>query len=165
MLVTEVLLAKYKQEKSRLGFLSRLLHGASKWMIRRAVDAIAKKMQPVIEYKRREGWLNPEIKQLYDDINWLIACDDHTRAHDNGGGDADRRLWNNIRDILCVQLDEDTYYNIRFWVLMHRIHDLRWNEAYDIALNRANAYWNYAEIYNVMKHENDPLPRKDMAWE
>lgn len=145
----------------RGGFLGRLLHDFTKWAIRRAVRKIARRMRPVTEWKLKKGWVNPEIGLLYDDFNWLISLDEAPTEPGafRGPDDKNRALFQDLRDIMCVMLDEDTHYGIRFWVLMHRIHEKRWEEAYSIAMNRSNAFFNYREIYAGLLERSKPLPR------
>lgn len=148
----------------RQGLLGRLLHDITKWAIRRSVHGIAKKLKPVTDYKMKTGWINPEVGLLYDDLTWLIRMDenggkDHIGGFTGGENDANRRFFTDLRDIVTTILDEDTHYNIRFWVLQHRIHENRWNEAYNIAFNRSNAFFNYRQIYQDLISRWEPLPK------
>ena len=151
----------------RQGYLGRIMHDFSKWMMRRAVDKIAKRMAPVIKYKMQTGWCNPEISLLYEDMSWMIGLDEKEAEKTKIGGftggknDVNRRFFTNLRDIICTTLDEDTHYNLRLWVLMHRMHEQRWKEAYEVAMNRSNAFFNYREIYEAVlaRHDDTPLPQ------
>ena len=39
------------------------------------------------------------------------------------------------------------------------MHDRRWEEAYQIAMNRSNAFFNYREIYKDLLAMHEPLPK------
>ena len=151
----EILLAHPRRRDS---FLGRIMHDFGKFLIRAAVDRIHSKMEPVLDYKRKNGWINPEVEELEKDINWLIDLDrNNPRPNKNL-----ITFQEKLRDIVLVNLDEDSYYNLRFWFLMMRIQDNRWKDTYDIAMNRANAYFNYKTAYRQLYEElqgvNDSLP-------
>lgn len=152
------------EHNRRQGFLGRLLHDTTKWMIHRYVDSVHKKMKPVIEYKIKTGWINEQVEQLYKDWTWVIELDKREEAKKFGGfrGPADKnlQLFEKMRDIACVILDEDTHYSMRAFMFLAKVND-GWDTKYADIANRANVMFRYKEIYFEMKERTKPLPKLD----
>ena len=146
-----------KKDNQRFGKLGILLHDTTKWMIRTAITAIYRKMKPVIDYKLKEGWINPYVGQLYKDWTWTIQLDERKSNTKIGGfkgsDDKNRTMFHNMRDIVCTLLDEDTHYGIRVGVMMFRMHE-NWDK-YEIAANSANEFMRYREMYERLKDIKD----------
>src|SRR3990167_5121057 len=136
---------------NRWSFLGRELHDFSKWMIRAAIDRIHGRMKPAINLKLQKGWNSPANALLYEDFNWLIALDKNDKFAERFkmlAGQKNARLFEQTRDIFLTQIDEDTFYNIRFWLLMYRMHNSKRWPLYEQAMNQANAIFSTARVYN-----------------
>lgn len=137
----EPLLAADAEKKFSKGWL---LHKVGKQFIRFAVNFLAEHiLASVIRYKKETGWLNPEIQIFYEDISRIIEIEE---ARWTWGGkkpkgeyNADRRLWTNIRDVLCILLDEDSFYFLRFIYLLSFTFEHA--ELYDKAMSFSRIYW------------------------
>src|SRR3990167_809127 len=126
------------------------LHKIAKRIIRKTVSFVAKQLAKTIERKQREGWIYPEVALLYLNFNELISKDAWKWY---GHKDWDEDLWLNARDILCVLLDEDSYYTLRFFYLLEILN--RDYDKYNISMHKNRAYWNWDEIFKGLK-EGDP---------
>jgi hypothetical protein len=134
--------------------LGELLHGTSKKMMRSSVGLLSKTFDPIIKRKMDQGWINPEIEILWDNIGEIIEKEekawtrDEQRHRDKHGEkeyvNRDREFWHNLRKILCCLLDEDTYYLLRFFYLIEIFN--RDYDKYRIEMHRERAYWNWEEI-------------------
>jgi hypothetical protein len=137
--MTDLLAKDGTADNQRQGRLGILLHDLSKWAIRKAIQRERKRIQPVLDYYASEHgeWLNPDIKQLYEDFNWLISLEELPNQYGGfqKGEDVNRDMFHDLRDIMCVHLDQDTHYHLRFMALIYRIH-ANW-PAYEIACTRA----------------------------
>lgn len=76
-------------------------------------------MAPIAEEKNKNGWVNPEMKILYDIFTDIIACDEPLRKQ---GQDHIRDLYTGLRNLVCVTLDEDSHYLARFYFFCYLIH-------------------------------------------
>lgn len=149
-------------ENQRQGKLGKLLHDFSKWAIRESVEKIWTKMKPVIEYKIKTGWINPEIGKLYEDLTYVINFYEDDKYGFKGPDDKNRKFFHHLRDILCVQLDEDTHYLLFVGMVMQRMFEQK--EEYEALMNRSNAFFRWREIYNGLKERTAELPTLEEAY-
>jgi hypothetical protein len=83
----------------------------------------------VVEEKLKHGFVNPEMKVLYDIFTDIITVDEQMR---NKGQDHIRDMYTGLRNIVVVTLDEDSHYFTRFLMFCHLIHD-RYPEIEELA--------------------------------
>lgn len=76
----------------------------------------------VAEEKNKNGWINPEIKILYDIFTEIIEQDERMR---NKGEDHVRDLYTGLRNVVCVTLDEDSHYLLRFFLFCDLLNEHR----------------------------------------
>lgn len=135
-------------DESKPGTLGWLFHKTSKWFIRAAVDKLHSHMKPVIDYQEKVGFINPEIQVLYDDLTEI--CKRHEGIAWTKEGDINRKLFYQMRDILCTTLDQDTYYFLRFLYFMEL--SFKHKKKYRIHCHKSRAYWNY-EQFKIMLNQ------------
>jgi hypothetical protein len=136
--MVELLAKDGTADNQRQGRLGRLLHDFSKWAIRKAITRERKRLDPVLKYKKEHGgWLNPDIQALYDDFTWVISRDELKTQYMgfNGPDDANKKMLEDLRDIVCCHLDEDSHWHLRWAMLLYRINH-RWSE-YEIECTKA----------------------------
>ena len=149
---------KPHQRQGRLGIL---LHDTSKWMMKKYIERLHRKMQPVIEHKMEKGWVNPAVGQLYEDITWVIALHERPEIRDKGWGfkgadDVNRKFYTQLRDVACVHLDEDTVQSMFAFILAAKMFD-GWDEKYCDVAGKFNVMLRYREIYGEMKERTKKL--------
>lgn len=111
----------------------------SKKFIIWAVNTLAeKKMKKVIKYKRENGYHNPEIKIHYDLWSNLISQEEAIKD------ERMVRFFSNLRDIICTHLDEDTYYLLRFYHLLHLHFENQ--DLFESAMKREYGYYHYVTL-------------------
>lgn len=148
------LLAWDAQKKGSLGWI---LHRCAKMFIRFAIDKLANKiMKDVIAYKKANGWHNPEVKIMYEDLTEVIRACKHgeEEVRTNTGN---YKAYSDIRDILCTILDEDSYYLLRFFYFL----DLTFEHEnrYRIAHHKQRVYWRWEDIAAVLRAEREKLEK------
>ena len=100
--------------------LSRWMHGFFKNRIRDFVNEYgeSKEMEEILRRKLgKPGWVQPEIANLWNQFENMMATEHLVwQAKDDKESTINRneRFWTNFRKIVCVLLDEDTYYFERF---------------------------------------------------
>ena len=113
------------------------IHCVSKPMIRKFVHFIAGRYyNTIVENKEKDGWVNPEIKLFYDQLGEVMSIEkemgmwkgNEWDGKNNGvqvveierakGHNQQEMLWNDLRNLVCGLLDEDSYYALRFFFLV-----------------------------------------------
>lgn len=139
------LLAADADKKGSLGYI---LHKPVKIFIRWAVNKLAeKKMNNIIEYKKREGWVNPEIEQLYSDF--MAVCARYEGRAWQTEDDYNRRFFHNLFNCVCVMLDEDTYYLLMFLWLLAQIQSNI--DKYRLPDHKKAIYWEWEQHKSKVK--------------
>lgn len=136
--------------KSRLWCL---LHRQSKPVIRWAIHMIySKYYHEIYAHKLTNGWLNQEIVLLHDELEFMFVKEyehDKTKRNDDGTWNLkhkDMKTFYELRAIICVMLDEDTFYLLRFLFMAMMIHE-DWDE-YKKRMFITAAYW---DKYKIIK--------------
>lgn len=140
------LLAWDADKKGTLGFM---LHRCGKKFLRWAIKQLTHRiMKDVIEYKKKNGWINQEVKILYDDLTEVIRSGRY-EEHEIKNNEGNYRMYSDVRDLLCVLLDEDSYYLLRFFYFL----DLTFEHEnrYRLAHHKARVYWHWEEIADVLR--------------
>ena len=142
-----------------LPFKSKLwiaLHWHSKPVIRAAVHMIySRYYRKVYVQKIEKGWLNAEIALLHDEIEFMFVKEyehDQTKRNSDGTWNLkhkDMRMFYEMRAIMCVLLDEDTFYLLRFLFLAMMIHE-DWEE-YKKRMFVTVAYWDKMRILREIR--------------
>ena len=100
--------------------LNRWMHGIFKNKARDFVNRYgeSEEMQRILDRKLNSpGWVNPEIADLWNRIGAMMEKErGEWHAKDDRGNTINRneRFWKNLRILVCVTLDEDTYYFRRY---------------------------------------------------
>ena len=141
-----------------------LLHDFSKWMIRGIVDKVQKKMEPVIIYKKENGWIKEHVAALEEGWNWVIELDEHPVNNKIGGftggpDDKNRKFFTNLRDIVLVHLDEDSHYDMRFLMMLKWVHE-HW-DRFEQSAETSYQIMNFHNLYAELLEGSKPLPVDD----
>ena len=136
------------------------LHFDFKRMLRNFVNyAVEKKIGPIADKKRADGWINPEIKILHDEIfgkmleqekigwQWWNAQGKNTEREE--------KFWENMRDAMCVTLDEDSHYLLRFFYMIELLHENY--PKFRIEMHKQRAYWNWEKLSQDMKAHDEMM--------
>lgn len=149
----------------------KLLHVVFKSVLRFGVAILYYCIKGTYKKKMQEGWINPELPLLHQDIGEVIES--NYRYDKNAWiGEAmcgnikhlkpenkDVKLWTRGRAIVCTFLDEDTYYFLRFLYLLDLT--FRHQEQYRLEMHKQRAYWNWQEIQQWMVLEEQKLRRRE----
>lgn len=152
--------------------LHRWMHGQFKNFVRDFVNRWGEsaEMQAILARKLGEpGWVNPEIGILWNEFGELIEKEkilwdikDDTTA---SGEQINRneRFWRNLRIIVCMTLDEDSYYVLRLFYMVELI--VRDYKLYNIEeVHRHKAYWNWEEVRLKIQEEAKKKQMQREGW-
>ena len=128
--------------------ISDPIHAIVKKLIRKTVDIIAGHYRPLKIEKLKHGWKNKEIEILYNQFDEMIQWESAAWTPVADGDDYNRKLYHGIRDIVCVLLDEDTHYILRFFYFIELIN--RDYDKYNIEMHNHKAYWNWEAIKKAL---------------
>jgi len=153
----------YNQRQGRLG---KLLHDNAKWFIRKASTTCHRMMVPIFKYHEKNKPNMPGVDALEEAFNFVISLDDLPVNKGIGGfkdipgGDQNKKLFMEMRDILCAILREDSHYHMRTMVLLKYVHD-HWDERFEIASNQADHLLRFGEMYGELIESLKKLPEDD----
>src|SRR3990167_4763779 len=152
--------ADYNQRGGKLG---SICHDFSKWMMRKFVDKLHRKMLPVIEYKRKNGWVKDHTAAMEEGWKWVMSLDELQINRGIGGfkgeDDGNRRFFNELGDIAFTHLDEDTHYDMRMLLWFKWIHE-HW-DRFEQSAESAYQILNFGELYKDLLGLSEPLPLDD----
>lgn len=137
--------------------LHRWLHGQMKQKFRDFISWAGESSEMEKIYSRKTnkddkeytGWINPEVQFLHDFIFQAIIDKEKLawQLGDMARGyhvDANPKFWENFRKIVCVTLDEDSYYTLRYLYAVDEI--LENPEAFNLAMHKNKAYWEWEDM-------------------
>ena len=150
-------------DNQRQGKLGKILHDFSKWMIRGFSTQLHKKMLPVIEYKKKNGWIKEHITAMDEGWKWVMSLDELPLNKGIGGfkgaDDKNRKFFSEIGDIAFTHLDEDTHYDIRMLLWLKWVHE-HWGR-FEQSAESAYQLLNFGELYKDLLALSEPLPLDD----
>lgn len=136
--------------------LHKWMHGQAKNWIRELVNMIgeSKQMQEILARKLGDpGWINPEIQFIYEEVfgqiiekEKILWTAKNDKTEDGKEIDRNERFWKNLRNVVCVFLDEDSYYVLRAFYAIDII--LMNPEKFNIENHKRKAYWDW-EAYRA----------------
>src|SRR3990167_9084212 len=101
----------------------KLLHKVMKPIIMNSLGYLSSIAEDIIKEKVKNNlWINPEVKMLYEILNEVIAQDKILRLPE-GQYDPIRSFYENLRDTVCVILDEDSHFTLRYLLVIALIID------------------------------------------
>src|SRR3990167_9880643 len=163
MLVVHLLAYDGKKDNERFGKLGILLHDKFKWFIRKMIEKAHGKMEPVLEYKRENGWVNDHVAAMDEGWQWVISLDELPVNIGIGGfkgqDDVNRKLFRQGGELTFTLLDENTHYSIRVMLWLKWIHE-HW-DRFEIAANQAYQIQNFGNLYKDLLALSEPLPVDD----
>lgn len=127
------------------------------------ISRLHKKMEPVIEYKKENGWIKNHIRVMDESWKWVISLDDLPINVGIGGfkgsDDKNRKMMQDLGDIIFTHLDEDTHWDIRVLMFMYACHK-RWSEL-EQSVESAHQIMNFGNLYRDLLELSKPLPLDD----
>lgn len=130
-------------------FKGRLIHKLAKPIMMNAMSYMDGALDGIIEEKQKNGWVNPEVKILFDIFTEIMERDEVCRLP-NEQYDPIRGFMTNLRNVTCTVLDEDSHYLLRLFYFIELV-----NERYPdfrIEMHKKRAYWDWENIYaNLLK--------------
>lgn len=153
--------------------LHRWMHGKFKNWVREFVNKYAesREMQEILARKLGSpGWINPEIKVLWDLWEELIEKEKIVWQN-TGSGNVDKdkpeinrneRFWKNLRVLVCITLDEDSYYVVRFFYFLELLFANQ--DKFNIEYHKKRAYWNLEEFKLKLKAEAERKRLEREGW-
>lgn len=156
------LLAADADKKGSLGWL---LHKVNKIIFRKAVDMVFDSMKPVIDYKKREGWINGEMSVFMRAWSTITELDRKKRSHDtgfkghwSGYTDSNIEMFEKFGWVVMTLLDEDSYYLIRGNMFMELIHD-NWPKI-ENAMDHSRMILKWSNFPEVIRARNEELKKE-----
>lgn len=128
-----------------------ILHKIVKPLIRGAIETNGRMLNPIVEQKKKHGWVNPEVGMLYANLTEVIELDSKKWRAEGNFPNSDYLMFCNLRDTLCVVLDEDSHYLLRFFYLVEILN--RDYPDYRIEMHKQKAYWNWPEVMEGIRKE------------
>jgi hypothetical protein len=146
-------------DNQRQGKLGILMHDTSKWFIRKNVAAGHKLMTPLFKHvEETGGYQNEYVNVIRDMFDFIISIDEQPVNWGIGGfkgpDDANRKFFQQLRDIVCIMCDQDAHYGMRVLAGLYWL-----NEHFDriaIASQGAHDMLNFQEKYERIKEFTKP---------
>jgi len=128
----------------------RIVNKMSKPIMMNALSYMDGAMHDITMEKKARGWVNPETQILWEIFTEIMDRDKCIRKGDNEY-DPIRLVFENMRNVTCTMLDEDSHYFLRFLYFIELV-----NERYadfKIATHKNKAYWNWEQTYAGLKKD------------
>lgn len=144
------------------GLKWKVVHHLSKPILLNSMGYLSAMLEDIIKEKKKNGWVNPEIELLYNNMTEVLEKDYPIEEKEDGKYDHIRRFYSSTRDVLCTILDEDSHYLLRFFYFIEILN--RDYDKYNIEMHRNKVYWNWEIIMRGLT-KDDPAWNKERLLE
>ena len=115
--------------------------------MRRAIICAARFFKPMMRKKRKQGYVNPEAAALVFCFDKMMEMDNIVWEENEkrlGKKDANRLMWENLRDSLAAFVDEDAHYMIRLLRFVDVLNT--YYGMFNIPIHKGKAYWDWENL-------------------
>jgi len=132
-------------EREKIFSRGWFLHFVFKQGVRLALNFAAEHaLRSVLDAKEKNGYANPEVTVYREMLDEMYRRNEVCWIDSPNQKNQDRRLWKNSIRLVCLMLDEDSYYLLRTFYLIEMLH---YNyDRLQIEMHKKRAYWNWEEM-------------------
>ena len=141
------------------------MHRTGKTLLRGVIDSVHKHYEPVITYKKENGWYKDHVLAQVEAWKVIEALYDMPSNAIIGGGwnnnqdDRNRVMFRNVLDIFWLMQDEDSAYDIPWLIYLKWIHE-HW-DRFEKSAEQAYQMANFGNFYRDLIEYAKPLDNID----